>query len=105
MGSTRKRQRLFGIKGKSPKGGTTSFTTCGFISGKEIITKDAFRAYPDFPEAAEDYGVFLTNNPRYKLCFTVSGDPFAFSDKLQAAGYATDPQYASRLKNIIRTYY
>lgn len=95
----------FGIKGKSLNGGTTSFTTREFINGKEIITKDAFRAYANFSEAAEDYGLFLTTNPRYQPCFTVAGDPFAFADKLQAAGYATDPQYATKLKNIIRTYY
>ena len=95
----------FGIKGKSSTGGTTTFTTKEFVGGKEIVTKDSFRAYADFSEAAEDYGLYLTTNERYKPCFAAAGDPFAFADKLQTAGYATDPAYATKLKNIMRSYY
>ncbi len=67
--------------------------------------KDSFRAYIDFSEAAEDYGKFLTTQPRYKPAFIHSKDPLKFADALQRAGYATDPSYASKLKSIITTYY
>lgn len=95
----------FGIKGKSQKGKSTSFNTTEYINGIKISTNDTFRAYTNFKEAAEDYGLFLTTNPRYQSCFSSKGNPLAFADKLQAAGYATDPQYATKLKRIIQTYY
>jgi flagellum-specific peptidoglycan hydrolase FlgJ len=37
-------------------------------------------------------------------CFDHSKDPAKFVDTLAAAGYATDPNYATKIKNIIRRY-
>ncbi|MDB5863674.1 MAG: flagellar protein FlgJ [Betaproteobacteria bacterium] len=104
-GTSVKNNAYFGIKGKSPSGGATTFTTTEYVNGKKVTIQDSFRAYTDFADAADDYGRFLSTNPRYKDCFTVKNDPLAFADKLQAAGYATDPAYASKLKSIITTYY
>lgn len=95
----------FGIKAHKTKGGTTSFTTTEFINGKKVTMSDSFRVYKNFDEAAEDYGKFLTSNPRYKSAFAYSKQPLIFVDKLQAAGYATDPRYATKLRSIITTYY
>jgi hypothetical protein len=95
----------FGIKGKTQDGEGTTFTTHEFVDGKKVVIKDTFRAYASFAEAAEDYGAFLSTNPRYKSCFEVSRNPMAFVERLHAAGYATDPAYATKLQQIIRTYY
>lgn len=95
----------FGIKSHKSKGAATSFTTTEFINGQKVMMKDSFRAYANFGEAAEDYGKFLTTNPRYKPAFSYSSDPYKFADILQSSGYATDPQYAKKLRSIISTYY
>ena len=44
--------------------------------------------------------VFLQDNPRYAGVLGVR-EPDRFARGLQAAGYATDPQYASKLARII----
>ena len=66
---------------------------------------DSFRAYANFSEAAEDYGKFLTTNQRYVSAFAYTNNPSKFAEQLQVAKYATDPQYAEKLKTIISTYY
>lgn len=95
----------FGIKSHKSKGAATSFTTTEFINGQKVTMTDSFRAYANFGEAAEDYGKFLATNPRYKPAFAYSNDPYKFADTLQSSGYATDPQYAKKLRSIISTYY
>jgi len=94
----------FGIKGKSPSGASTTFTTHEVVDGKNIKIDDAFRAYKDFGESADDYGRFLNSNPRYSGCFLYPNDPEKFVVVLAAAGYATDPSYATNLTKIIRKY-
>lgn len=94
----------FGIKSHGTSGATTQFKTTEFINGKATSLSDSFRAYASFKEAAEDYGRFLTTNPRYKAAFFHTSDPLKFADQLQIAGYATDPRYAAKLKAIITTY-
>jgi peptidoglycan hydrolase-like protein with peptidoglycan-binding domain len=92
----------FGIKGKSASGGSTAFQTTEVIDGKVVHMKDAFRAYTSFADAADDYGRFLKENARYAGCFQHSGDPIKFAQAVAAAGYATDPGYATALTGIIR---
>ncbi|MET1256344.1 glucosaminidase domain-containing protein [Aliikangiella maris] len=95
----------FGIKAHNTQGSTTTFTTTEYENGNKITIEDSFRAYADFAEAAEDYGHFLTTNPRYSQAFLYANEPDKFAEELQKAGYATDPQYANKLKSIISTYY
>lgn len=103
-GSSVKANAYFGIKGKSPSGKSTTFTTHEVIGGTKLKINDAFRAYESIDEAADDYGRFLNENPRYANCFTYSDDPEKFVTTLAAAGYATDPDYADKLIAIIRRY-
>lgn len=104
-GRSVKNNAYFGIKTHKSTGASTTFTTTEVINGKKITMKDSFRAYANFSEAAEDYGKFLTTQPRYKSAFTHSKEPLKFADSLQQAGYATDPSYAKKLQSIITTYY
>ena len=103
-GRSVKDNAYFGIKAHKTSGSTTSFTTTEFVNGKKVTTTDAFRAYANFGEAAEDYGKFLTTNARHKAAFAYANDPARFAEELQKAGYATDPKYADKLKTIISTY-
>ena len=104
-GRSVKGNAYFGIKTHDYKGTSTTFTTTEVIKGQKIVQPDSFRAYANFSEAAEDYGKFLTTQPRYKPAFAQSKDPAKFAEALQRATYATDPQYAKKLQSIIKTYH
>lgn len=95
----------FGIKSHKTSGQTTSFRTTEFVNGKSVSITDSFRSYATFKDAAEDYGKFLSSNARYQAAFHHTSDPYKFAEQLQAAGYATDPRYAEKLKVVISTYY
>ena len=94
-GQSVKGNNYFGIKGQGQ-----SFATHEFVDGKRIDLVDSFRAYESMSDSFADYGRFLTTNPRYKAAF-LTDTPAAFAQALQAAGYATDPKYASKLINIM----
>jgi flagellum-specific peptidoglycan hydrolase FlgJ len=91
----------FGIKGKSPTGAATKFNTTEVLNGKVVKMTDTFRAYESFEEAAEDYGRFLNEQPRYAGAFAFRDDPIKFAEAVAKAGYATDPHYAASLTRII----
>ncbi len=95
----------FGIKAHNTKESTTSFTTTEYVDGKKITIKDSFRSYKDFGESAEDYGLFLNENKRYKPAFKYTSNPLEFTHQLQKSGYATDPKYSEKLNSIIINYY
>lgn len=103
-GRSVKGNAYFGIKGKSPSGASVDFGTHEVTGGQSVAITDSFRAYKDFDEAADDYGAFLNGNPRYAAAFKPGIDANAFIDAMAAAGYATDPDYAKKLKAIIRVY-
>jgi len=93
---------LFGIKaGGSWSGPTTDITTTEYTNGVAKKVQASFRVYGSYVEAITDYVKLLTNNPRYAQV-TAAGTPEQAAHALQAAGYATDPNYASKLVNVIQ---
>ena len=94
---------LFGIKaGKSWKGKTVEATTTEYVNGVAYRKKEKFRAYDSYADSFKDYAKLLKNNPRYQNVLANSQDAVGFARGLQRAGYATDPQYASKLTRIIQ---
>ncbi|MEU5727023.1 glucosaminidase domain-containing protein [Micromonospora sp. NPDC047738] len=69
----------------------------------DYVVKDWFRAYPSPAEAFSAHGAFLRRHKRYAPAFGHVGDPYAFARAVAAAGYATDPSYASVLTSVMRT--
>lgn len=65
--------------------------------------KDYFRKYNTPAECFTDHGNFFLRNARYKKALLVKGDCDKFIDAISAAGYATDPSYATNLKKIADT--
>ena len=49
-----------------------------------------------------DYIDFIMSNPRYQNAARRSFDPDSYFEEIARAGYATDPDYAGKLKNISR---
>lgn len=93
---------LFGIKAdKSWAGPTVSFTTTEHLGGKDVGLVDKFRRYDSWLACMLDRAQFLLKNPRYAKCFKQT-DGAGWARELQAAGYATDPEYANKLIAIMR---
>ncbi|HCR1907811.1 TPA: flagellar assembly peptidoglycan hydrolase FlgJ [Enterobacter kobei] len=92
---------LFGIKATPDwKGETAEITTTEYINGVARKVKAAFRVYKNYAEALRDYAAFLTRNPRYQKVINNNSVEKA-AHALQEGGYATDPNYAKKLINIV----
>jgi len=93
---------LFGIKaGANWSGPVTEITTTEFEQGAAKKVKAKFRVYGSYVEAIADYVKLLTSNPRY-ADVAAARSPEQAAHALQRAGYATDPQYASKLVSVIQ---
>jgi flagellum-specific peptidoglycan hydrolase FlgJ len=93
---------LFGIKADAGWAGpTVDVPTHEVEHGQRIAITAKFRKYESFAESMVDHGRFLRANPRYAACFR-EVDGAGWARALQACGYATDPDYAAKLQDIIR---
>jgi len=93
---------LFGIKADTRWGGdAVTITTTEFRGGVPMKERADFRAYPDYEASFRDYVDFLHSNPRYRDVLSSADQPEVFADKLQEAGYATDPEYGSKIRRIM----
>lgn len=103
-GLTTNANALFGIKaGSGWTGKTYNATTHEVINNTTITTSANFRAYDSWGLSIIDHDSFLRNNSRYRKVLEAT-TPEEACRELQAAGYATDPFYATKLINIIETY-
>jgi hypothetical protein len=87
----------FGIKAQGGSG--VGAQTQEFIGGKMVTVNDRFRGYGSAQESAADYIRFLRENPRYASVLGAGNLSEAIAAQGRT-GYATDPQYASKLANI-----
>jgi flagellar protein FlgJ len=94
---------LFGIKaGADWKGKVVEATTTEYVNGKAQTRVERFRAYDSYADSFKDYAKLLASNPRYEKVLASAGDASSFAQGLQKAGYATDPNYATKLTSIIK---
>ncbi|MCS6944890.1 MAG: flagellar assembly peptidoglycan hydrolase FlgJ [Sutterellaceae bacterium] len=92
---------LFGIKaGANWSGRTVAVTTTEYEGGvaKKVVQK--FRAYNNYTEAFRDWARLMKDNPRYAGALG-NRDAAGFAQALQRGGYATDPDYATKLARTI----
>jgi flagellar protein FlgJ len=93
---------LFAIKaGADWKGKTVDVATTEYVNGRAQSKVERFRAYDSYADSFKDYARLITDNPRYEKVLASAGDAAAFARNLQKAGYATDPNYASKLAAVI----
>ncbi len=90
---------LFGIKGIGPAGHVACYTH-EYINGVRVRIVSNFRAYNNYTESFVDYGNFVLKNPRYKKAVEARDDPRKYIYELWKAGYATDPDYVSKVIQI-----
>ena len=75
--------------------------TLEFEQGTPVKKQASFRAYDSIKDSVNDFVQFLTENPRYQEALQNTAKPAAFLDSLQKAGYATDPNYADKIKQVL----
>lgn len=95
---------LFGIKaGPGWKGGVAEVTTTEFEGGQARKVVQRFRAYATPEESFRDFARLMKDNARYGPVLASGGSAERYAQSLQAAGYATDPDYAGKLGRVINT--
>ncbi|ETT63187.1 Mannosyl-glycoprotein endo-beta-N-acetylglucosamidase [Paenibacillus sp. FSL R7-277] len=105
-GLTLKAGNLFGIKGSGPAG-SLALPTTEYRNGQAVQVTAQFRSYHNWGESIADHSALITGgvswNPKlYSKAIGVDGKTAA--REIAAAGYATDPGYASKLIQIMDSY-
>lgn len=94
---TRQGNNHFGIKCHGWSGGT--------IYADDDYRNECFRAYDNAYESFEDHSKFLVSGSRYRSLFSLGTKDYkGWARGLKKAGYATNPQYADKLIDIIQLY-
>lgn len=97
---------LFGIKGTGPN--SKLMTTKEYTRDKWVVIKDRFKVYPSWPASIKDHTQLMLNGTQYKQenyeRVIKAKNYREAAQALQDANYATDPDYASKLINVIKTY-
>ena len=94
---TRRSNNHFGIK-------------CHGWTGRKTYKDDdaageCFRVYDSAFDSFEDHSRFLATGQRYRSLFTLKTTDYkGWARGLKAAGYATNPQYADKLIDLIQLY-
>lgn len=97
----RSSNNLFGIKaGGQWSGSSVSAATQEYENGNAVSTNGQFRAYDSKDQSFQDYVSMLRSSPRYTAALNTGSNTLAFAAALQRGGYATDPDYASKISAI-----
>lgn len=95
---------FFGIKADARwDGASVAVPTQEFHDGAMRKENARFRSYPSLEAGLHDYAVFLQQNPRYEAALQQNLSGEHYGQALQQAGYATDPEYGSKLGRISRS--
>ncbi|MGP0016633.1 flagellar assembly peptidoglycan hydrolase FlgJ [Pseudomonas sp.] len=94
---------LFGIKaGSSWQGPQARAITSEFKNGQMVKETADFRSYASYQDSFHDLVTMLQSNNRYQDVLKSADKPEQFVRELQKAGYATDPDYASKISQIAK---
>ncbi|MFT0869967.1 flagellar assembly peptidoglycan hydrolase FlgJ [Pseudomonas sp. CAM1A] len=94
---------LFGIKATGNwQGGEARAITSEFRNGAFVKETAAFRSYDSYQDSFHDLVTLLQSNSRYQDAVSAADKPEQFVRELQKAGYATDPNYASKISQIAK---
>ncbi|MDF1587574.1 MAG: flagellar assembly peptidoglycan hydrolase FlgJ [Gammaproteobacteria bacterium] len=95
---------LFNIKADSRwTGDKTSVGTVEYHNGVAIRQQAQFRSYESYQHSFDDYVNFLQTQPRYQNALKQTDNPEQFIEALHKSGYATDPDYADKIKRIMNS--
>ena len=98
---------LFGIKADSRwDGPSVTVSTLEFQGGVMRRVRAPFRAYESLGASFDDYARFVGRQARYQAALDAAraagGDGETYIRHLHRAGYATDPDYADKVVDVMR---
>ena len=92
---------LFGIKATPDwSGESVVASTLEYSGGMVQRRQELFRSYGSAEDSLDDFAGLIKNNPRYKAALDSEGSADRFFLGLQNGGYATDPEYAAKLRQV-----
>lgn len=95
---------LFNIKAdRSWQGDSATKGTVEYRDGIAVKEQAQFRSYDSYQDSFDDYVEFLQTQPRYRQALEQAQNPEAFIEGLHKAGYATDPNYSDKIKQIMNS--
>lgn len=97
-----KAKNLFGIKGTGTNG-SVYWPTIEYVNGKKKVQKAKFARYKTFYDSMAAHANLLLT-PRYQQYLRNVTSIVDYANGLVKAGYATDPEYATKLLKIIYQY-
>lgn len=93
---------LFGIKASAHwRGESTAAMTTEYVAGKAAKVSENFRTYASYADSLRDWAQLMVRSPRYSAVVRDGQTVAGFTQGLQKAGYATDPDYAAKLSKVI----
>lgn len=100
-----KYNNLFGIKSFSPHDDSVKLKTKEFKDGKWIEINANFKVYASWGDCMRDHTLLFVNgvdwDPYLYQGVLLASDYTTAANALQSAGYATDPNYASKIISVI----
>jgi flagellar rod assembly protein/muramidase FlgJ len=92
---------LFGVKATGRwHGAAVGVNTVEYQDGVAVRQRASFRSYDSPADSFRDYATLIKSSPRYAAAVGSGNDAAAFANALQQGGYATDPNYASKLAAV-----
>lgn len=93
---------LFNIKASAGwRGEVATRLTTEFHNGAPAKTNEGFRVYKSVDDSFNDYAALISGSARYRDAMANASDRGAYLRGLQDAGYATDPNYAEKIGEIL----
>ena len=93
---------MFGIKADEGWAGARAVaSTVEFSGGVATQRQTAFRAYGSIQESVSDFANLLKGSHRYRSAVAAGGNAQAYVNSIGQSGYATDPEYANKLNDIL----
>lgn len=98
-----KGNNLFGIKGKGTAG-SVRLPTKEYINGEWVTINADFRKYNDWGESVADHSLLFINGVSWNRNLyhgLIGKDGITAAHEVAKAGYATDPNYSTKLINLM----
>jgi flagellar protein FlgJ len=95
---------MFGIKaGDEWTGARATADTVEISNGVATPRRTAFRAYGSIEDSVNDFASLLKSSPRYREVIAAGGNAASYIANMGKSGYATDPEYANKLNQILHS--
>jgi flagellar protein FlgJ len=92
---------LFNVKtGSSKEFESVNIKTTEYIADTPISMNASFRKYPSVEHSFNDYVSLIKGSDRYQSALANAGNPDLYVQELHKAGYASDPNYGSKILSI-----